>query len=154
VATIPKKAIRKKKRVSSHAPRGWHTITPRLFAEDARALVTFVKRVFGGTGTYQAERPSEIRIGDSIVMITEAGIRPPTPAFLYVYVADADATYRKAIKAGARSIEEPTDMPYGDRRAMVDDRWGNTWQIATHLEGRSQARPSASRRTVRLRRSS
>jgi uncharacterized glyoxalase superfamily protein PhnB len=131
VATIRKKAILKKRRASGHAPRGWHTITPRIFAEDARGLVTFVKRVFGGTGKYRADRPSEIRIGDSIVMITEAGIRPPTPAFLYVYVADADATYRKAIKAGAQTIEEPADMLYGDRRAMVDDRWGNTWQIAT-----------------------
>ena len=53
-------------------------------------------------------------------------------AFLYVYVGDADATYRRALDAGARSLEEPRDVPYGDRRCMVTDRWGNTWQIATH----------------------
>ena len=54
-------------------------------------------------------------------------------AFLYVYVDDTDAAYRRAIDAGARSLEEPSDMPYGDRRCMVEDRWGNTWQIATHM---------------------
>jgi uncharacterized glyoxalase superfamily protein PhnB len=69
-------------------------------------------------------------------MISDAGVRNAMPAFLYVYVADADATYRSAIKAGARSIEEPVDTPYGDRRAMIEDRWGNTWQIATAKSAR------------------
>jgi PhnB protein len=53
-------------------------------------------------------------------------------ARLYVYVPDADATYRRAIAAGATSLEAPLDTPYGDRRAMVRDRWGGVWQIATH----------------------
>ncbi len=48
-----------------------------------------------------------------------------------VYVDDADGTYRQALAGGARSLEAPADMPYGDRRAMVEDRWGNVWQIAT-----------------------
>jgi PhnB protein len=68
-------------------------------------------------------------------MLSEVGPRPATPAFVYVYVADADATYRRAIAAGARSIEEPIDTPYGDRRAMVEDAWGNAWQIATARQG-------------------
>jgi uncharacterized glyoxalase superfamily protein PhnB len=54
------------------------------------------------------------------------------PAFLYVYVADADQTYERAIAAGAEAIETPTDMPYGDRRATVRDSWANIWQIATY----------------------
>jgi uncharacterized glyoxalase superfamily protein PhnB len=54
------------------------------------------------------------------------------PAFLYVYVDDADDVYLRALRAGATSLEEPSDTPYGDRRGMVQDRWGNTWQIATH----------------------
>jgi PhnB protein len=53
---------------------------------------------------------------------------------LRVHVDDSDATYQRAIAAGAPSLAEPTDMPYGDRRAMVKDAWGNTWQIATHRE--------------------
>jgi PhnB protein len=49
------------------------------------------------------------------------------------YVNDADATYQRALNAGARSLEEPFDTPYGDRRCMVEDKWGNTWQIATQM---------------------
>jgi PhnB protein len=70
-------------------------------------------------------------VGDSTIMISSAGPRPAMPAFLYVYVDDADATYRRAMDAGARSLEEPLDTPYGDRRGMVEDRWGNVWQVAT-----------------------
>jgi len=58
-------------------------------------------------------------------------VRPPTPACLYVYVPDVDATYRRAVRSRARVLEKPLDTPYGDRRCMDADRWGNTWQIAT-----------------------
>lgn len=71
-------------------------------------------------------------IGDSILMISETGIRDVTPAFLYVYVKDVDATYQRALEAEARSIETPTETPYGDRRCMVQDKWGNSWQIASY----------------------
>jgi PhnB protein len=114
-------------------PEGWHTVTPRIVVHEAQQLVEFVKYVFRATGEYKPDTPSVLALGDSIVMISEAGIRDPTPAFLYVYVEDTDETYRRAIEAGARSLEEPSDLPYGDRRGMVKDRWGNTWQIATYL---------------------
>jgi PhnB protein len=93
--------------------------------------------VFHATGRYRQNIPTELRIGDSIVMVSEAGVRKPSPAFLYVYVNDVDATYRRALKAGAEVIEEPLDTPYGDRRGMVEDQWRNTWQIATRLGKRS-----------------
>jgi uncharacterized glyoxalase superfamily protein PhnB len=53
--------------------------------------------------------------------------------FLYVYVENTNKTYRRALEGGALTIEKPGDMPYGDRRAMVEDPWGNIWQIATHV---------------------
>jgi PhnB protein len=117
-------------------PDGWHTVTPRIFVRDPERLITFIKHVFGGSGEYLPGRPAEVRIGDSVVMVSDGdGLREPIPAFLYVYVEDADSTYRRAIEANAVSIEVPTRMPYGDRRAMVKDEWGNTWQIATHIHG-------------------
>lgn len=116
------------------APEGWHAVTPRIVAEDAKGLVAFVKDVFGADGDYRDNGPSEIRIGDSIVMITDAGVRSPMPAFLYVYVADTDAAYRRALDSGAHSLEAPVDTPYGDHRCMVEDRWGNTWQIANRIQ--------------------
>ena len=66
-------------------------------------------------------------------MISPAEDRDPFQAFLYVYVDDADDTYRRALDAGARSLEEPLDTPYGDRRAMVRDPFGNIFQIAHQL---------------------
>ena len=108
------------------------TILPRIVVSDAEELVTFMKHVFGATGEYAASRPAEMRIGDSVILVSGAGVRETYTAFLYVYVADADATWRAAVEAGARTIEAPLDTPYGDRRAMVVDRWGNTWQIAAH----------------------
>ncbi len=56
--------------------------------------------------------------------------RDARPAFLYVYVDDVDQTHLRALAAGAQTIEEPKDTPYGDRRAMVRDRDGNVFQIA------------------------
>ena len=117
-------------------PEGWHTVTPRIVAHDARQLVEFLKQVFGATGEYRENPPPVLMIGDSMIMISDAGMRNSMTAFLYVYVDDTDATYRRAIESGARSLEEPFDTPYGDRRCMVEDKWGNTWQIATHLRER------------------
>jgi PhnB protein len=121
---------------SHFTPEGWHTVTPRIVAHDAKQLIEFLNQVFGATGEYRQALPSEVRIGDSLVMISDAGIRSPMNAFLYVYVNDTDATYRRAVNAGARVLEEPFDTPYGDRRCMVEDKWGNTWQIATHVGDR------------------
>jgi PhnB protein len=115
-------------------PDGWRTVTPRIVTEDPEGLVGFLKQVFEAEGDFRTGLPAQIRIGDSMVMVSGEGQRDAIPVFLYVYVEDTDATYRRAIAADAVSLEEPTDLPYGDRRAMVRDTWGNTWQIATHNE--------------------
>ena len=121
------------------APVGWHTVTPRIVVRDAEYLVEFLRQVFGATGDYRPDLPSVITIGDAVIMISDSGIRRPMPAFLYVYVNDTDTTYRRAVDAGARTLEAPSDMPYGDRRCMVEDKWGNTWQIATYRGDRDAA---------------
>lgn len=117
---------------SSHKPPGWHTVTPKIVVKDAAGLTEFIRQVFEATGDYLLDRPSVITIGDSIIMVGEAGIRSEMTVFLYVYVIDVDATYQRALDADARSVEKPFDTPYGDRRCMVEDKWGNTWQIATY----------------------
>jgi PhnB protein len=111
---------------SRFTPEGWHTVTPRIVANDAEKLVAFLGRVFGATGAYRPDLPSVMKIGDTIVMVSDAGIRDPMRAFLYVYVDDVDAAYRRALQAGATSLEVPSDTPYGDRRCTVKDAWGNT----------------------------
>jgi uncharacterized glyoxalase superfamily protein PhnB len=114
-------------------PEGWHSVTPRLVVPDAKKLVEFLKQAFGATGEFRIDTPSVIKIGDSIVMVSSVGPRDAMPAFLYLYVDDIDTTYQRALDAGAVSLEEPKDLPYGDRRGMVEDPFGNIWQIATHI---------------------
>jgi PhnB protein len=111
-------------------PAGYHSITPRIVVDDVAAQVRFLQTVFDGVGDVQPGRPAEIFIGDSLIMVSPATEREAFTAFLYVYVDDADERYRRALAAGARSIEAPLDTPYGDHRAMVRDPFGNVFQIA------------------------
>ncbi|MCW2549188.1 MAG: glyoxalase/bleomycin resistance protein/dioxygenase [Mycobacterium sp.] len=120
---------------SGNPPAGFHSLTPRIVVADVAAMVDFLRAVFGATGDQPAGRPAEIRIGDSLIMVTAADERELFPAFLYVYVDNADETYRRAVGAGAETIEAPMDTPYGDRRAMVRDPFGNVFQIAHRLDG-------------------
>ena len=116
-------------------PVGWHTVTPRIVARDAEKLVAFLTQVFGARGAYAGTTPTELVLGTSRILVSDAGFRDPMPAFLYVYVEDADVIYQRAVDLGARSIEAPFDTPYGDRRCTVEDQWRNLWQIATRLAG-------------------
>lgn len=97
------------------------------------ALASFLRTVFDAAGEVEPDRPSELRIGDSLVMISSTAERMRFAAFLYVYVDDADEAFHRAIDAGATVLEEPLDTPYGDRRAMVSDGFGNIYQIAHPL---------------------
>ena len=78
-------------------------------------------------------RPAEIHLRDSLILVSSSSEREVFPAFLYVYVESADEVYQRALSAGAVSIEAPLDTPYGDRRAMVRDPFGNVFQIAHEL---------------------
>jgi PhnB protein len=78
---------------------------------------------------------AEVRIGDSVVMMGDArGEHAPMQAMLYVYVDDVDATYQRALAAGAATVQPPTDQFYGDRSGGVKDAFGNMWWIATRIE--------------------
>ena len=116
---------------TAHIPPGWHTVTPRIVVTDPPALVAFVQAVFQATGHFDSQKPTVLSIGDSKLMVSGTDGRAPREAFLYVYVPDIEPVYRRALQHGARSIESPSLMPYGDRRCMIEDPWGNWWQVAT-----------------------
>ncbi len=107
--------------MAKHIPDGWPALIPRIAVEDPEALVSFILDVFGATGEFHRERPSELRIGDSLLMVGSAFERNPITAFLYIYVEDTDATYQRALDAS--SLEEPRQMASGHRRAMIRDPW-------------------------------
>jgi uncharacterized glyoxalase superfamily protein PhnB len=120
--------------VTVNNPRdGYRSVTPRIVVDDVAAQVDFLREVFGATADIEAGRPVEVHLGDSLVMVSSGAERAMFSAFLYVYVDDADAAFRRAVTAGATVIEEPLDTPYGDRRAMVRDPFGNLFQIAHQL---------------------
>ena len=116
----------------SITPQGWHTITPRIFARDTSKLVAFLREVFDAQGDYHEARPTELKIGDSMLMVSDFEARGAYAACLYVYVASVDETFNRAVGCGVEVVEEPLDTPYGDRRAVIKDGWGNMWQIAQH----------------------
>jgi PhnB protein len=118
------------------------SVTAYLAVRPAIELVDFVKRAFGAQELMRTTGSggglhAEVRIGDTKVMIGGGaawrGI--PTPTGLHLYVPDADEVYRRALDAGAESLYEPVDQPYGDREAGVKDVAGNHWYIATHQAG-------------------
>ena len=74
--------------MSSGVPDGWHSVTPRLIAEDPAALVRFLKAAFDARGELRIDSPTQLRIGDSIVMVSGSGPRAPTESFLYLSLAD------------------------------------------------------------------
>jgi len=126
---------------TDYIPTGHHTVTPYLVVPDAASLILFMERAFDGVVTERATRAdgtimhAEVRIGDSMVMLGEAqpGSRA-WPAMIHLYVPDVDTVYGRALEAGATSLRAPEDTYYGDRSAGVEDRHGNQWWIATHVE--------------------
>ena len=126
---------------NNHIPAGYHTITPYVSVPGALELIDFLKTVFDAEEHEKIAAPNgkilhaEVTIGNSRLMICDPKedtcLR--TGAF-YLYLADVDASYRRALEAGATSSMEPTDMFWGDRMATVKDSFGNEWQLATRFE--------------------
>jgi PhnB protein len=122
-------------------PAGFHTVTPFLTAKGCDRLIEFLERAFGAQELLRVPHEdgtimhAQVRIGDSVLMLSEAcGGKEPIPAMMWLYVEDADAVYRHALKAGATTVAEPQDQFFGDRAAGVKDWFGNHWWMATHLE--------------------
>ncbi|MGH6727968.1 MAG: VOC family protein [Pseudolabrys sp.] len=123
-------------------PDGYHSVTPYLTVRGATKAIDFLKNAFGAKLPHEAiKRPdgaimhAQVLIGDSHIMIAEeSDMAPPTTSTLYLYVPNVDSVYQQAVKAGGKTIMEPTDMFYGDRSGGVKDPSGNTWFIATHKE--------------------
>lgn len=122
-------------------PQGYHTAIPYLIVEGAERLIEFLCSGFAAEEICRVMHPdgcimhAEVKIGDSLIMMSEAKEAFPAMAsMIHLYVENADATYERAIKAGATSLMEPKDEFYGDRTAGVKDPTGNCWWIATHQE--------------------
>jgi PhnB protein len=121
------------------------TVTPYLVVSDADAELAFIKAAFGGTEVMCQRNAdgtvmhAEIRIGDSLVMLGQAGGEwKPLSGALYLWIDDVDAMYARALRAGATSQSEPEDKPYGHRNAGVVDQNGVTWWLGAPVRERGE----------------
>ncbi len=121
-------------------PKGYHNVTASLVQPNAAETIEFCKKAFGAKVRMRIDGPggrimhAEIDIGDSVVMLTDAGHEPAQPAGLFLYVENVDKTFDKAVKAGASVVMPVQDMFWGDRFGRIRDPQGNSWGIATHRE--------------------
>ena len=124
---------------SDWMPQGHSAVSVYIVTEGAQRVIDFLKKTFDAADLRRFDTPdgkimhAEARIGDSVIMIADAGDKYPAfPVWLHVYVPDVDATYKKALAAGGVSVQEPSQKQGDpDRRGGVKDPGGNTWWIAT-----------------------
>lgn len=125
----------------STAPEGYGIVTPWIISSDTTGLLDFVATAFGARDPFSLDigggriGHAETRIGDSVIMGFDAAPEwPQTPAFLRIYVDDADQTVRRACAAGATMVTELGNSAWGDRGARVRDLLGNIWWIMSQVE--------------------
>jgi uncharacterized glyoxalase superfamily protein PhnB len=133
----------------SKIPAGYHTVTPSIIVRDAAKAIDFYQRAFGAEEIERFAGPNgsvmhaEIRIGDSRIMIGEEneqwGTKSPlstngNPGSLHIYVDDVDASFDRAVKAGATVRYPLEDAFWGDRYGKVADAFGHEWGIATRVK--------------------
>jgi PhnB protein len=125
----------------SYKPTNYSSVSPYLIVDGASATIEFLKRVFDAVELRRFPDAAgrlmhaEVRIDDTVVMIADPGDDwPPVPSHVHVYVKDVDATYRRALEAGATSVQEPVKKQDEDKRGGVKDMGGTTWWIATKVE--------------------
>lgn len=125
-----------------YKPTDYSTVSPYLIVDGAAGTLEFLKRVFGAVELrrFPDERGklvhAEVRIEDTVVMIADGAppAWPAVPAHVHIYVRDVDATYRRALEAGATSVQEPVKKQDEDKRGGIADAGGTTWWIATRVE--------------------
>jgi PhnB protein len=115
-----------------------HNVTLYFHPVGAPKFIDFLEKAFGAEVVQRHQSPegfvyhAKVRMGDTIVEMGEAHDQwQPMQSAIYMFVEDVDAAYQQALNAGATSALEPTDQPYGERSAWVNDEFGNTWYLST-----------------------
>ena len=125
-------------------PAGYHSITAQLSLDGAEQAIEFYKKAFGAEVLDRALDPSgtkvwhaALRIGDSMLFVND--VFPEmggehSRSGLWLYVTDVDASFHRAVEAGAKGSQPPADMFWGDRMAHVVDPFGQKWALATRVK--------------------
>src|SRR2546427_13298115 len=122
-------------------PQDYGTVTPYLIVNGGPRLIDFLKETFNAEeGARINDKKDHVghaehKIVNSMIMMADSTPQyTPIPSQLYVYVDNVDEAYRRGMKAGGTSEQEPTTQFYGDRTAAVKDPTGNVWWIASRVE--------------------
>jgi PhnB protein len=121
-------------------PAGRRTVTPYLFPHGVPSYIEFLSRAFGAVEEFRHEvegvvMHASVRIGNAAIEMGDTqGKREPMPSWFYLYVADVDALYNRAVAAGATPVSAPADQWYGERVATVRDAMGITWAMARAIK--------------------
>jgi PhnB protein len=130
-------------------PEGYHTLAPYLAVDNAAEAIDYYKEAFGAKERVRMNAPggaighAELEIGDSVVMLSDpfpqSSTKPPkelggSSMSVFMYVEDVDAVVKQAVDAGATVLMEVADQFWGDRFGTVQDPFGHTWSVATHVE--------------------
>ena len=122
-------------------PAGYSTVSPYLIVDGVDATIRFLVDAFEAVELRRIPGPdgkimhAEVRIDDTVVMLTDGAEGwPPVPCHVHVYVGDVDATYLRALEAGAESVQEPVKRDDEDKRGGVKDAGGTTWWIASTVQ--------------------
>lgn len=128
--------------MTAYKPDGYTSVSPYLIVNGAEATITFLQKVFGAEPLrrFPTEDGSlmhaEVRLDDTVVMMADSAPEwPPLNAHVHVYVADVDDAYRRALEAGASSVQEPVQKEDEDKRGGVQDPGGTTWWVSTRVGG-------------------
>lgn len=130
----------RRKAAPSYKPANYNSASPYLIVAGASATIDFLTQALGATELRRFPdasgkvRHAEVRIDDTVVMLAD-GVEgwPPVPSYVHVYVKDVDATYKRALAAGAISVQEPVQKEDEDKRGGVKDAGGTTWWISTRV---------------------
>jgi PhnB protein len=130
-------------------PEGHNHVSPYLIVSGAARALDFYAQAFGAKELMRHTSPdgkvghAEIRIGDTVVMLADEhpdhdahapGKFGGSPVSLHMYVEDVDKVWSQALAAGAR-IKRPLDNQfYGDRNGALEDPFGHTWNLSSHVE--------------------
>jgi PhnB protein len=131
-------------------PEGYHSVTPIFVFKDAHKAIEFYKKAFGAEEQYVMPGPDGkgvmhalIRIGNSAIMMGEEHPQEPcksaetmggSPVSFYIYLKNVDEAFATALAAGAKATMPVQEMFWGDRVGTVQDPFGHTWWLATHIK--------------------
>jgi uncharacterized glyoxalase superfamily protein PhnB len=136
----------------SPIPEHLRSVSPRIVVSDGAAAIDFYRRAFAAeevgerfTGPDGELIHAEVRIGNSIVAITEeAGDAGPArapssvggvvTAIMSTYWENVDATWERALEAGAEVIYPIDDHFYGERGGRLRDPFGQQWMLSQRIE--------------------